>query len=169
MLAISQASTSTQIAAVRELIREYTAWVFTLTENSAKAPTFEGLEEELATLPGVYSPPAGHLFLAMQDGEPAGCVALKRHDANTSELKRLYVRPTFRGLGIGWHLAKAVVAAARQSGYKRIVLDSHISMRSAHQIYTALGFKVVATPDDFPASLKPVVVFMECDLTKEKT
>src|SRR5262245_19934700 len=122
VLAISQVSTSAQIAAVQELMREYTTWVFTLAEDSAKAPTFEGLEEELASLARIYSPPARRLFLAVQDEEPAGCVALKGHDARTSELKRLYVRPAFRGLGIGWHLAEAVVAAARQSGYKRIVL-----------------------------------------------
>ena len=139
--------------------------MFTLAEDSAKAPTFEGLEEELATLPGIYSPPAGRLLLAMQDEQPAGCVALKSHDAETSELKRLYVRPAFRGLGIGWQLAETLVAEARQSRYKRIVLDNHISMKQAHQIYIALGFKVVATPADFPESLKPVIVFMECDLT----
>src|SRR5436189_1023190 len=62
---------------LQELLREYTAWVFTLTADSDQAPTFLGLEQELATLPGIYAPPTGCLLLAMQDGLPAGCIALK--------------------------------------------------------------------------------------------
>jgi ribosomal protein S18 acetylase RimI-like enzyme len=165
MLTISQVNSEDQIVAVRELIHEYTAWVFTLAADSNKAPTFEGLDEELATLPGVYKPPAGCLLLAMLDGQPAGCVSLKGHDSTTSELKRLYVRPTFRGQKIGQRLVKMLVEEARQSGYHRIVLDSHISMKKAHAIYHEVGFRIVSTPDDFPENLKPIVVFMDCDLT----
>ena len=147
MLTISQVNSEAQIMAVRELIREYTGWVFTLASVSSKAPTFEGLDDELATLPGVYKPPAGCLLLAMWNEQPAGCVSLKGHDAATSELKRLYVRPAYRGHKIGQRLVKMLVEEARQSGYQRIVLDSHISMKKAHAIYQEAGFRVVSTPD----------------------
>lgn len=169
MLTISQVKSDAKIVAVQELFREYTAWAFTLAADNNQAPTFQGLEEELATLPGIYIPPAGRLLLAMQDEEPVGCICLKGHDATTCELKRLYVRPKFRGLNIGWQLVNRLVEEARTSGYNRIVLDSHRSMKKAHALYQAVGFKRVSTPDDFPEALKPVVVFMECDISVPHT
>ena len=161
MLAISQVSTPSEIQNVQELLREYTAWAFTLTAGSDQAPTFHGLEQELATLPGIYAPPTGCLLLAMQDGQSAGCIALKGHDATTGELKRLYVRPAFRGKNIGRQLVAALIAEARKFGYQRLILDSHISMTKAHEIYMAAGFRKVNTPSDFPEALKPIAVFME--------
>ena len=169
MLTISQANSEAEIAAIRELMREYASWAFTLVPGSDKAPTWEGFDRELATLPGVYGPPVGRLLLAMQDGLPAGCVCLKAHDAATSELKRLYVRPTFRGQNIGQKLVTMLIQEARQSGYQRIVLDSHISMKRAHAIYQEAGFNLASPPDDFPENLKPIVVFMECDLSTNRT
>ena len=164
IITIFQVKTETQITAVQELFREYTTWAFTLTDHSEQAPTFQGLEEELATLPGIYTPPAGRLLMAMYGEEPAGCICLKGHDATTCELKRLYVRPKFRGLNIGWQLVNRLVEEARQARYKRIVLDSHKSMKKAHALYQAVGFQRVDTPDNFPEALKPLVVFMECDM-----
>jgi GNAT superfamily N-acetyltransferase len=146
-------------------MREYSTWAFSIVPGSDKSQAFEGFEVELATLPGVYAPPAGRLLFAMQDGQPAGCVCLKGHDDATSELKRLYVRPTFRGQNIGQQLVKMLVKEARQSKYQKIVLDSHISMKKAHAIYLEVGFRLVSAPHDFPEDLKPVVVFMECDLS----
>ncbi len=165
MLTISQVDSETQVASAEELLREYTEWVLTLTAGSDKAPTFRGLHDELKTLPGVYAPPAGRLLLAMHDGQPAGCVCLKPHDAGTCELKRLYVRPTVRGLRVGWRLVNALVDEARRAGYSRMVLDSHITMKKAHAIYQAVGFRIMSTPDDFPEALRPFVIFMECNLT----
>ena len=162
--AITQAATGDQLAAVRELVREYTAWAFTLEEGSDKAPTFQGLDAELAALPGAYAPPSGRLLLATVDGQPAGCVCLRGHDASTCELKRLYVRPTMRGLNLGSKLVSALIDEARRSGYRRMVLDSHMSMKKAHELYRAAGFRDVSAPPDFPEHLKPVVVFMELDL-----
>jgi len=89
MLTISQVETEEQIAAVSELFREYVDWIFTLAIGHEEAPTFEGLEDELSTLPGIYAPPEGRLLLAIQDGQPAGCICLKGHDAVTCELKRV--------------------------------------------------------------------------------
>lgn len=164
MLTILQATSEAEIVAVRELIREYTTWGFTTIPGSNQAPTFEGLDEELATLPGIYAPPAGRLLLAMQNGQPAGCVCLKGHDTTTSELKRLYVRPSFRGQNIGQQLVNRLVEEARQCRYQRIVLDSHGSMTKAHAIYEAAGFRRVNAPEGFPEHLKPIVVFMVCAL-----
>ncbi len=164
MLIISQVESEAQIAAVQELLREYTTWALTLGAESEDAPTFQGLEQELATLPGIYAPPVGRLLLATNDGQPAGCVCLKGHDAGTCELKRLYVRSAFRGLNIGGRLVGTLLEEARRAGYQRIVLDSYHSMKSAHAIYQAAGFRRVEAPGDFPEALKPLVVFMQCDL-----
>jgi hypothetical protein len=78
MITISQVNTDSEILAVGDLIREYTAWASSLQGSSEKAPPFEDLEDELATLPGIYAPPSGRLLLAMRDEQPAGCVALNR-------------------------------------------------------------------------------------------
>lgn len=164
---ITQAVTEGQFAAIRELIREYTAWAFTLEAGSEDAPTFQGLEAELATLPGIYGPPMGRLLLATHEGQPAGCVCFKGHDAATCELKRLYVRPTMRGQNLGQRLVSMLIEEARRSGYRRMVLDSHSSMKKAHEVYRAAGFRDVSAPDGFPEELKPVVVFMELDLTSK--
>ena len=163
---ITQATTKEQINAVQDLWREYINWTDMLLDAQAKnsAPTFDGFEEELAGLPGLYAPPGGRLLLASKDGLPAGCVALKAHSPSEAELKRLYVRPAFRGQGVGRLLVQTLVAEARQIGYRRIVLDTHITMEAAQAIYEANGFKVVATPMDFPVALKQAVVFMECEL-----
>jgi putative acetyltransferase len=153
-----------EIQDVRQLLQEYTAWAFTIAEDSVQAPTFQGLEQELESLPGIYAPPIGSLLLARQDRQPAGCVALKGRDATTGELKRLYVRPAFRGQKIGRQLVAVLVEKARKIGYQRLILDSHISMKAAHAIYQAAGFHKVDTPRDFLESLKPIVVFMEMSL-----
>jgi GNAT superfamily N-acetyltransferase len=166
MVSISQVSAPKEIHDVQDLLREYTAWVFTLAAESNQAPTFQGLEEELATLPGIYAPPTGSLLLATLNSQSVGCIALKRHDATTGELKRLYIRQTFRGRKIGRQLVNAVIETSREMGYQRLILDSHISMKPAHAIYEAAGFRNVETPIDFPEDLKPIVVFMEMNLDK---
>jgi GNAT superfamily N-acetyltransferase len=164
LLTIAQVKTTADITAMQELIREYTTWAFKLEAKSHEAPTFAGLEEELANLPGEFAPPGGRLLLAKYDGRPAGCIALKRHDSTTCELKRFYVRPDFRGLGIGKSLVQQLLDEACRSGYRRMVLDSHYTMKKAHDIYEAFGFKRVSAPSDYPEELIPIVVFMEVDL-----
>jgi ribosomal protein S18 acetylase RimI-like enzyme len=168
MLAISQVNSEAGIIAVQGLMREYAAWAFALAPGSEDVPAWKGFDQEVATLPGVYAPPAGRLLLAMQDGQPAGIVCLKAHDATTSELKRLYVSPTFRGQKIGQQLVNLLVEEARQASYQRIVLDSHCSMTKAHAIYQEAGFRLVSAPDGFPEEMKPFVVFMECDLSADR-
>jgi GNAT superfamily N-acetyltransferase len=166
MIQIIQASSDAEIAAVRELLTEYINWTATFLQHKLEdVPTFKGIGDEFATLPGIYTPPAGRLLLALLDDRPVGCVALKQISSTVCELKRLYVRPDARGANIGSALVKALVEQAIQAGYSKMILDSHITMKSAHQIYQGVGFKIVDGPADFPEALRPVVVFMELDLT----
>lgn len=167
MVEITQAAAPAQLECVRGLLREYTDWVFSITEAARDAPTFQGFEQELAALPGPYSPPGGRLLLATLDGEVAGSIALKRIDEERGELKRLYVRPACRGNSIGLRLVKAIIEEARSCGYQRLILDSHISMKNAHDIYRQAGFQDVPPPAGFPEIYRPVVVFMELDLQLE--
>ena len=169
MLTISQVQSKEEITAAQELLREYVAWWAEVEpEDFAQAPTFLDWEKDINTLPGIYVPPAGRLLLAMQDGQAAACVCLKSRDATTAELKRLYVRPAFRGQNIGKQLVNVLIDEARQSGYQRIVLDTHISMKKAQAIYEALGFRVVSTLDDIPDTLKPFIIFMEYNLSSNQ-
>lgn len=166
MLTISQVESADQIAAAQELIREYISWwAETDLGDFTQTKTFRNFEDELATLPGVYAPPSGRLLLAAQNKLPAGCVCLKPHDANTAELKRLYVRPAFRGLNVGQQLVDRVIAEARQCGYQKVVLDTHISMKQAHAIYKAAGFHLIDPPQDYPENMKSTILFMECLLS----
>jgi GNAT superfamily N-acetyltransferase len=163
MLTIRQIEGAGQIAAAQALVREYFDWFFALAPGSETAPTFNGWQEELETIPGHYLPPMERFLLASFDGQAVGCIVLKRVNSHTCELKRLFVHPTFRGRDIGRELVKAFLREARVCGYQRAVLDSHISMVGAHAIYQQLGFDVVTAPADFPQEFKNSVVFMRLD------
>ena len=133
MANLVQATATAELAAVRELFAEYAAGV-------AEPVCFAGFERELAGLPGEYAPPAGRLLLALHDGSAAGCAGLRRIDASSAEIKRLYLRPAYRGHGLGRVLAQAMIDAARATGYKRVVLDTLPKMREALTLYTSLDF-----------------------------
>jgi ribosomal protein S18 acetylase RimI-like enzyme len=122
---------------------------------------FQGFEEELAGLPGNYAPPSGRLLLAVQDDEAAGCVALRRMEQDVCEMKRLYVRPAYQGLGIGRMLVERVIEEARDAGYRRMRLDTLPTMMSARALYRRIGFYEIA-----PYRSNPVegVAFLELDL-----
>jgi putative acetyltransferase len=160
-VSISQVDSEAEILTVRDLMREYIVWAFTLEAGSEAAPTFEGIEEELAGLPGSYSPPLGRLLVARHGGTVAGFVCLRPIDGETSEVKRLYVSPAKRGLNIGQLLINKLVEEAQAAGYRRIVLDSHISMAKAHTVYEAAGFRRVAPAESVPDWVKDVAIFME--------
>lgn len=125
---------------VREIFREYAA---TLGVDLA----FQDFEAELASLPGDYAAPRGHLLLAQVDGAIAGCCAMRPLDAadypNASEMKRLYVRKAFRGFGLGRELAEAMLDQARRAGYACVLLDTLDDMESARALYTDLGFEEI--------------------------
>lgn len=101
---------------------------------------FQNFEEELAGLPGDYAPPAGRLLIAFHRGVAAGCVALRKITTETCEMKRLYVRPQFRGLGIGRSLGLAIIGEGRKIRYQSMRLDTVPSMKAARRLYSSLGF-----------------------------
>ena len=119
---------------VRALFVEYQKWL-----NVDLC--FQGFGEELATLPGRYAPPKGVIYLAVADGEPIGCVAVRPRTSDEAELKRLYVRSPNRGRGAGKRLFDTAMTRVRQMGYSSIVLDTLPSMRIAKSLYTAYGFR----------------------------
>lgn len=154
---IRPATTGNAIEAARALFRAYAASLdFDLC--------FQGFEEELAGLPGAYAPPGGALLLAEVRGEVAGCVAFRTLDAEKGvcEMKRLYVRPAWRGAGVGRALAEAVVEAAQRQGFQIMRLDTVASMTAARRLYRALGFRERTA---YYANPLDEVVYMERALT----
>ena len=119
----------------------------------------QAFDAELAQLPGPYAPPAGALLLARVDGELAGCIAFKALDPPAiCEMKRLFVRPAFRTLGIGEQLVRRLIEAAAAAGYERMRLDTLASMVAAQRLYRRLGFTEIAP---YCANPVPGAYFME--------
>ena len=135
---ICQAESVSQIAFVRELFAEY-------AQSLGFSLCFQGFDRELAGLPGDYAPPEGRLLLLTLANDAAGCVALHKIDGSICEMKRLYVRPQFRGQGVGKILAERVIAEAREIGYTKLRLDTvEPVMRTAVAMYRSLGFREIA-------------------------
>ncbi len=151
---IIRAAASTDLDEVRRLFREYAEWL-------GIDLSFQNFESELARLPGDYSPPSGCLLLAEHEDHTAGCVALRRLDPATCEMKRLYLRPEFRGTGLGLQLALAIMAEARAIGYRRIRLDTLPQMSAAQKLYASLGFREIEAYRFNPV---PGSRFLEADL-----
>jgi len=129
-----------ELDAVRGIFREY-------AHGLGVDLCFQHFDEELASLPGEYAPPRGALFLAMVGGQVAGCCGLRPLDTadypNAAEMKRLYVRAAFRGIGLGRQLAEAALDAARQGGYACVLLDTLSDMEAARALYEELGFEEI--------------------------
>jgi putative acetyltransferase len=149
--------TEPHLAFVRKLFGEYVA---SLGVDLA----FQDFERELETLPGRYAPPRGCILLAYVDDAPAGCIALRPLDAERCEMKRLWVRSGFRGLGLGEHLSRALIRRARAAGYKAMRLDTLASMQSAQRLYRALGFREIPA---YYANPLAGTVYMERELAED--
>ena len=124
----------TELEQVRGLFEEYWA-------SFGFTPCFQNFSEEVAGLPGKYAPPGGRLALSFIDGEPAGCIALRRIDDARCEVKRLYVRPAYRGSGLGRALLNWVIAEARGAGYREMLGDTMPVMAQALEMYDRAGFE----------------------------
>jgi ribosomal protein S18 acetylase RimI-like enzyme len=157
-----QVQSAEEASRARELFEEYAAW---LGLNLC----FQNFDKELAELPGEYVPPTGRLFLATEDDRIAGCVAVRKMDGGeigdgVCEMKRLYVRPAFRGTGLGRALIETVIDSAREIGYARIRLDTLPGkMDRAIAMYRSLGFKNIEPYYNNPVS---GAAFMELELEK---
>lgn len=153
---IAAASGVRDMATVRDLFLEYAAWLdFDLC--------FQGFDQELASLPGTYAPPGGGLWLARVAGAPAGVVGLRPLDKQAAELKRLWIRPGFRGHGLGRRLTETAIGAARLAGYRALRLDTIGGlMAEARTLYESLGFQEIPPYYDNP---HPEVSYLELGLS----
>ena len=135
--------TPADIPACRALFEEY-------QRGLGVSLCFQGFDRELDNLPGDYVPPRGGLWIAREEGEAVGCVALRPLSAQAAELKRLYVRASHRGRSLGRALAAQAIEAARFAGYREIRLDTLPTMAEAQGLYARLGFRDTAPYNDNP-------------------
>ena len=150
--ALVQAETPSQIAQARELFLEY-------AQSLGFSLCFQNFDKELGSLPGEYASPEGRLLLAEYESKVAGCVALHKLEPGTCEMKRLYLRPQFRGKGLGRVLTDRIIAEAREIGYERMRLDTvEPVMKDAVAMYRKLGFKEIAP---YCANPIPGALYME--------
>ena len=154
MVKIVPAQSGQSIETARVLFREY-------ADSLGVDLCFQDFEKELATLPGDYAPPSGRLYLALEEVEPGGCVGLRKISGEICELKRLYVRPLFRGNGVGRRLVLEAVKNARRIGYQRMRLDTLPSMKRAQELYLSMGFKPILP---YRANPVPGADFLELEL-----
>ncbi len=142
---LDRAAGAADMEHVRALFEEYQAWL-------GVDLCFQGFEKELAGLPGKYGPPAGSLWLARAtaSGAVAGGVGMRPLDEGRCEMKRLYVRPPWRGRGLGRRLAELVVEDARRAGYGRMCLDTLGHLNEAKQLYRSMGFVEIPSYYDNP-------------------
>ncbi|MBS1850399.1 MAG: GNAT family N-acetyltransferase [Acidobacteria bacterium] len=154
-VALRQAASPAEIAQIRELFLEY-------AQSLGFSLCFQNFDQEVATLPGEYAPPAGRLLLAEYSGAPAGCVALHEIAPEICEMKRLYLRPQYRGHGIGRALVETLIAEARRIGYRKMRLDTvEPNMQDAVALYRRFGFQEIA-----PYRVNPIAgaLYMELAL-----
>lgn len=159
MLKIFPVETNEDIESVKILLEEYLAWME--IEKLISAQEFQAFQEQLANLLNGFAQPTGCLLVAMYQDENAGCVALRKLTDSICEMKRLYVRKKFRGMGIGRKLAECVIGEARRLGYARIRVHTLRAMEAANTLYEALGFKQISPYEE---SLIEGGVFMELKL-----
>lgn len=156
MLRLDSAVSASDLEVVRTLFHEY-------ADSLGVDLAYQGFDEEVSRLPGEYSPPAGTLLLARTGADVIGCVGVRPLDERTAEMKRLYVRPSGRGLGLGRSLAEAAIRFAAAAGYERMRLDTLPQMGRAQELYRSLGFMPI---EAYRFSAVPGTVFLELLLTE---
>ena len=156
---LKQVESVGEVQQARGLFEEYAAWLgFSLC--------FQNFDKELAELPGDYAPPNGSLLLAVENDAVAGCVALRKIGEGIGEMKRLYVRPEFRGKGLGRKLTETIIEAASDLGYQRLRLDTLPGkMDQAIAMYRSLGFKDI---DRYYNNPYEAAAFLELFLKQER-
>ncbi|MBI1278299.1 MAG: GNAT family N-acetyltransferase [Anaerolineaceae bacterium] len=168
MLSVVRAATDEQIQHIRELFAEYFDFLRTDVDTDVgdlnDVPPLAGYEEEMATLPGRYAAPDGCLLLAEYEGKAAGCVAYYKLEDGICEIKRLWVRPSFRGKKISRVLVETLIEEARKRGYAAIVLSTVDILKEARTLYESLGFTTTAPYYEMPEAMLAHEVFMRLDL-----
>lgn len=155
MFAVRLVETEKDIDLARELFREYETWL-------GMSLCFQSFEEEVTGLPGKYAPPAGRLYLAYVNEEPAGSIALRKIEDGVCEMKRLYLRENARGHGFGNKLIEKLIAEAREIGYQKMRLDTYPpKMGKAVKLYESHGFRPI---EPYYKNPHAGVLFMELDL-----
>jgi GNAT superfamily N-acetyltransferase len=146
---------------VKDLFREYFDWV---VSDMGFDLSYQSAETELQALPGAFAPPGGCLLLADDGGVAAACGALRPLAPGVCELKRMYVRPSYRGRGLGRQIGEELMRQARSKGYRLARLDTEASLDVAQRLYTSLGFRVIEQYYEVPPEILKRSVFMEAVL-----
>lgn len=150
---------------IAELFCEYTDYLVAGDPVFASYLTLQRFDEELLHLDEKYGPPGGCLYLLRVDGENAGCGGMRALDEGRCEFKRMYIRPAFRGRGLGRMMARRIIADARAAGYKEMLLDTLPFLQAAQGLYRTLGFRVIERYNDSPMD---GATYMCLDLLTEK-
>jgi len=165
MITVGRPNTVAELDEVRDLMRAFVAWHrqrhsedLSLIDEYFDPTEFE---EELASLPGKYTPPEGQLLLAQYGQEPAGCVALRRIDERACEMKRMFLYPQYHGKGIGRALSESIIREAKTAGYAVMRLDTSVRQVEAQALYVKLGFRRIDPYYELPTALKDWLVFYE--------
>lgn len=169
MLTITQAVTDEQIEQVREIFAEYFEFLRTGVDAALEGlenvpPQLSGNQDELLNLPGKYALPEGRLLLAEYDGQTAGCIAFYKLDEGVCEVKRLWVRPQFRGKRVGRALVETLIEEARGAGYSTMLLSTADGLTEAQALYGSLGFEKTEPYFDAPEIVLMHEVFMKLNL-----
>ena len=164
-IAVIEARTATQLAATASLMRDFIEWC--RTRYAARVWAVEryfqpaAVEKELAALGQAYAAPRGAILMAMVNDLPAGCVAFRTIGEGVCEMKRLFIRSPFQGLGLGRMLCEELIATARRRGFRTMRLETGDNQPEALALYRALGFVEIAPYYDPPEDLRPMLIFME--------
>ena len=169
MINIVAAETQMHYQDITQLLAEFIATDATQLSQLGLDPQaaldfyFASGQEEF---PGVYAPPGGRMFLATYSTKAAGCGAFRKLSSDSCEMKRMYVRPEFRGKQVGWQLATILILEAREAGYSIMRLESTTYSDKANALYSALGFRTCQPYYATPEAFRDVIVCMELDLAK---